>query len=68
GTPEQRSIVAQLLAHGGIAPREQRFQAPVLYRMGADSASAGILLAPFDPRHPETARQMKAAPQPAAPR
>jgi hypothetical protein len=41
---------------------DQRFQAPLLYRMGMSSsgkASEGVLMIGFDPRHPEMALGLK---------
>jgi hypothetical protein len=55
GTPEQRSIVAQL-------GEELEFDSPVLYRMGGTSAagaSEGLMLFGFDPSRPEMAQAMK---------
>jgi hypothetical protein len=61
GTPEQRSIAWQFRSTGSVAA-DQRFQAPLLYRMGMSSsgkASEGVLMIGFDPRHPEMALGLK---------
>ncbi|MGJ8655324.1 MAG: hypothetical protein ACSHX6_02650 [Akkermansiaceae bacterium] len=60
GTPQQATIVEKFQSTG----KQLTFITPVLYRMGAthsDSAE-GILMIGFDPTHPETAHQLKAAP------
>lgn len=55
GTQEQASVVDQFRSVG-LAKLE--FTAPILYRMGGPrdgDPREGILLNPFDPRHPESA-------------
>jgi hypothetical protein len=61
GSKEQASVVRQLRTLG--LP-ELAFDRPVLYRMGGSTfqnPSEGILMIPFDPRHPEIARALIAS-------
>ncbi|MBB5351824.1 hypothetical protein HNR46_002063 [Haloferula luteola] len=64
GSPEQASVVKQF-RNGGLT--NLKFAAPTLYRMGGSSSHdsrEGILMVPFDPRHPETARALVAQKEP----
>jgi len=64
GTPEQAAIVEQFRAKG---LSNLKFTAPILYRMETSSSGdsrdprEGILMSPFDPKHPEAARALAAS-------
>jgi hypothetical protein len=60
GSQQQKSILEQFRIMG---LSDLKFTAPILYRMGGANAvdpREGILMDPFDPRHPESARALAA--------